>query len=78
LWPISEACPPDAWQQIVVRAVEDAKRGDAQARAWLSSYLCGKPAEMTKTLRARAVEELAEVDTVARDARTMARLFGDG
>jgi hypothetical protein len=75
---ISEACPLKIWREIVARAVRDAKKGDGQARAWLSSYLVGKPTEQSKTLRAHAVEELAEVETVARDARIMARLFGDG
>jgi len=29
------------WAAIVQRAVNDAKNGDAQARAWLSKYLVG-------------------------------------
>lgn len=31
------------WREIVVRAVTDAKRGDATARKWLSDYLVGVP-----------------------------------
>ena len=29
------------WQKIIERAVQDAKRGDAVARKWLSDYLVG-------------------------------------
>lgn len=38
---ISDACPLETWQEIVNKAVDDAKAGDPQARAWLSKYLCG-------------------------------------
>jgi len=38
---ISDACPLETWQEIVKRAVDLAKTGDPQARAWLSKYLCG-------------------------------------
>jgi hypothetical protein len=38
---LSDACPPERWQRIVERAVELAEQGDAQARSWLSKYLCG-------------------------------------
>lgn len=33
------------WQLIVSKAVEDAKRGDAQARIWLGNYVVGKPTD---------------------------------
>ena len=33
------ACPLDTFREIVERAVTDAKAGDAQARAWLATYL---------------------------------------
>lgn len=29
------------WQKIIERAVQDARRGDAVARKWLSDYLVG-------------------------------------
>lgn len=38
---ISDACPLDVWRDIVQKAVDLAKTGDAAARAWLSKYLCG-------------------------------------
>jgi hypothetical protein len=31
---LSEACPPDTWRDVVMRAVEDAKAGDYRARDW--------------------------------------------
>jgi hypothetical protein len=31
------------WGEIVVKAIADAKRGDAPARKWLSDYLMGTP-----------------------------------
>jgi len=31
------------WEQIVVRAINDAVGGDAKARTWISDYLIGKP-----------------------------------
>ncbi len=37
----SDACPLETWQEIVAKAVDLAKAGDPQARAWLGKYLCG-------------------------------------
>jgi len=37
------ACTFADWRQIVKKAVDQAKRGDAQARKWLSDYLIGVP-----------------------------------
>lgn len=31
------------WQQIINKAIDQAKRGDERARRWLSEYLLGKP-----------------------------------
>ena len=31
----------EVWQQIVERAVQDAKNGDAKAREWIAKYLIG-------------------------------------
>jgi hypothetical protein len=33
------------WQEIIFRAVKDAKRGDHQARKFLADYLIGPPVE---------------------------------
>lgn len=40
-----QACTYKEWKAIVKRAVQDALRGDASARRWLSEYLIGKPEE---------------------------------
>ncbi|HLZ73340.1 MAG TPA: hypothetical protein VKV26_25830 [Dehalococcoidia bacterium] len=66
---ISEACPPETWRQIVERAVDRAKYGDAKAREWLASYLVGKPARNATTLHALAVEAEAGSDPVALEAK---------
>jgi hypothetical protein len=65
---ISDACPPDAWREIVKRAVEDAKAGDPKARDWLAAYLVGRPASSALTLHKLAVEEHGNSDPVTRDA----------
>jgi len=31
------------WRAVIDKALEQAKRGDARAREWLSEYLMGKP-----------------------------------
>jgi len=36
---LSDAVTLDDWASIVARAVADAKKGDASARAWLSKHL---------------------------------------
>jgi hypothetical protein len=39
------ACTPKDWNAIVLKAIDQAKRGDAVARKWLSDYLIGPPVE---------------------------------
>lgn len=31
------------WRVIILKAIEQAKRGDSRARQWLSDYVVGKP-----------------------------------
>jgi hypothetical protein len=38
---LSEAVSLEDWREIVTRAVEQAKTGDARARDWLTRYLLG-------------------------------------
>ena len=38
---LTAACPPELWQSIVEKAVEQALEGDGAARAWLSRFLVG-------------------------------------
>lgn len=40
---LSENVSMDDWKAIVLRAVDDAKKGDWRARKWLSDYLLGTP-----------------------------------
>lgn len=46
-------CPFDVWREITMKAVEQAKRGDARARQWLSDYLIGKPISMVMAVQER-------------------------
>lgn len=39
------ACTFKDWRLIVKKAVEQAKRGDTQARKWLADYLVGPPVQ---------------------------------
>lgn len=49
---VSESvCTFDVWREIVAKAVEQAKRGDARARQWLSDYLIGKPISMVMAVQ---------------------------
>lgn len=36
-------CSMDDWRAIIAKAIEQAKRGDAVARKWLSDYIAGEP-----------------------------------
>jgi hypothetical protein len=49
---VSESvCTFDVWREITMKAVEQAKRGDARARQWLSDYLIGKPISMVMAVQ---------------------------
>ena len=75
----------DTWQAIVERAVTDAKNGDSTARAWLASYLLGKPSNnLTAPRPARVlaleqagVDEVAEEVADVRRTREFNALLGD-
>ena len=71
---VLDACPPETWAEIVERAVADAKAGDGQARAWLASYLVGKPSATHTAPRPSRVyaEEVAGVDPVADEVDVIA------
>lgn len=73
---VMAACDLDTWQAIVERAVADAKNGDGNARAWLASYLLGKPSPNLSAPRPSRVlaAELAGVDEVADAAASMKRV----
>ena len=54
-------CTFDVWREITMKAVEQAKRGDARARQWLSDYLIGKPLQMVM-----AVQEKQETEIIVK------------
>ena len=60
---LSEAVLLSAWQEIVAKAVEDAREGDHAARVWLANYLVGKPTG--DALRNLAVDEEVGVGPLA-------------
>lgn len=51
-------CTFDVWREITMKAVEQAKRGDARARQWLSDYLIGKPLQMVMAVQNNQPTEL--------------------
>lgn len=51
-------CTFDVWREIVAKAIEQAKRGDARARQWLSDYLIGKPLPMVMAVQNNQPTEL--------------------
>lgn len=61
---ITRACPPEVWQQVCGRAVEDALAGDAKAREWLSRYLVREPEGETPSLLAAHLYAMRDVDPV--------------
>jgi hypothetical protein len=44
-----DAVSIDDWREVVTGAVQAAKGGDAQARAWLGQYLIGRPESKAPT-----------------------------
>ena len=63
-----ESCSTDDWQEIVTRAVYDAKDGDAKAQALLAGYLVGQPGSRGEMLHTLAVEVAAGSDPLRLDA----------
>ena len=52
------------WFEITQRAIKDAKRGDAQARKWLSDYLIGLPRQgidIEATVNAPGLEDVLKM-----------------
>ena len=58
----------DAWQEIVQRAVDDARNGDAKARAWLSRHLLPTPSANEQVLKKIVADERAGIDPIELDA----------
>lgn len=54
----------DDWRAVVNGALQAAKEGDSQARAWLAQYLVGKPAGKAPTPLTVVVQQLNGADPV--------------
>lgn len=74
---LSDELTLEAWREIVRRAVEDAKAGDAQARAWVARYALGPAPAALMDLAIRdelGLDDELEVRAVAKDESTPALL----
>lgn len=40
---IAQVVTPERWARIVEKAAKDAEEGNEKARAWLATYLVGRP-----------------------------------
>ena len=59
-----DAVSLDDWRDVVRAAVQEAKRGNAQARAWLGQYLIGQPASKAPTAVQVVVNQLQGTNPV--------------
>ena len=55
----------DDWRDVVAGALNSAKEGDPQARAWLAQYLVGKPETKAPTPLTVLVQQLNDADPIA-------------
>ena len=55
----------DDWREVIAGALNSAKEGDPQARAWLAQYLVGKPETKAPTPLTVVVQQLSGADPVA-------------
>jgi hypothetical protein len=78
---LSDELPMDTWREIVRAAVNAARDGDAQARAWISRYTLGEtPATFTDLAKLEALslepEDLIEAEAELESAEARGE-FGD-
>ena len=67
---ISEVMSLDDWRKVVIRAVEDAQKGNAKARDWVSRYALGKKPKTLTDLAIRdalGVTSAAEIEAKAKE-----------
>lgn len=62
---LTDVCPPGVWHEIVAKAVDDARSGDARAREWLAGYLVGRADQKADDLLSLAMRELDQFDPIA-------------
>jgi hypothetical protein len=72
-----DAVTLDDWREVCAAAVAAAKQGDATARAWLASYLVGKPGYDAQRPLSVVVNKLSGRDNVT-EALKSSRLFSIG
>ena len=64
----SDVMSLDDWRRVVIRAVEDAQKGDAKARDWVSRYALGSTPKTLTDLAIRdtlGVTSGAEIEALA-------------
>lgn len=57
---IDTAMTLKSWRAIILKAIEQAERGDPKARQWLSDYILGKPIQYID----QKTEHSGEVDVI--------------
>ena len=71
---VIDACPLEVWQDIVKKAVADARDGCDKSRHWLASYLLGSPKGTAPSPSTALVGRLLGTDKVLESAaRTLAK-----
>ena len=76
---LADAVGLDDWQEIVVRAIEDAKAGDKAAREWIAKYVLGnEPMTLVKlaAMEYRSEGPEQEVANVVRDRQRYDEIAG--
>jgi hypothetical protein len=63
---LADAVTLETWEAICLRAVADAKKGDAKARDWISKYLVGAPGDQWSL---SAIAQLEECERAREEAR---------
>lgn len=61
---LTEKLTMEDWDEIVARAVQDAKQGDKDARKWLAEHVLGKPTSAAPTA-SQAHERMDALDNPA-------------
>ena len=62
----------DDWKKIILKAAEQAMRGDAQARKWLSDNLIGLPVQKTEITGAEGTPLIPQ-----RAEAALEKIYGD-
>lgn len=81
---LGNAVTLDTWGEIVKKAVEDAKAGDAKAREWVTRYVLGTEPITLMQLARRELQDIKPEDEIAAsiemahsDAMTLYANYGE-